>query len=91
MNANPIPVNMYKSMEAKYSKANPVLVAMQQIGTDAVIKFALASGCDTLDQYLAMFEPKQQYEQVPIGAGEGTSASEVEHYIDMRNKFVPRV
>jgi hypothetical protein len=62
---------------------NTLLQLVSQIGTGPVAQVILDSGHTSLDSYLAASEPKQPVSQVPLGSGDGTTASEVEHYIDM--------
>lgn len=67
------------------NRNNPIITALrnQHITPEYLAKIARVKGISSIDDFLAQFEPKQPYKQVQIGAGEGTSASEVEHYIDM--------
>ncbi len=56
---------------------------VSQIGTAPVADYILACGHDSIDSYLAAREPKQDYRQEPLGSGDGTSPSEIEHYINL--------
>ncbi len=60
-----------------------LLRLVSQIGTAPVAQFIMDSGHDSVDSYLASREPKQTATQVPLGSGDGTTASEVEHYISL--------
>jgi len=60
-----------------------IMQLVAQIGTAPVAQFILDSGHDSVDSYLASREPKQTAVQVPLGSGDGTSASLVEHYINL--------
>lgn len=75
--------NLAKSLN-DYNPANPVAVAIRQIGIDAVVRAAKDSGHSDIQSYLAAFEPKQDATQVQPGAGEGTPASQVEGEIDKK-------
>jgi len=60
-----------------------LLRLVSQIGTAPVAQFIMDSGHDSVDSYLASREPKQTATQVPLGSGDGTSPSLVEHYINI--------
>jgi hypothetical protein len=62
---------------------NTIMQLVAQIGTGPVANFIMDSGYNDIDSYLASREPKQTATQVPLGSGDGTSPSQIEHYINV--------
>lgn len=70
-------------MDINYENPIVQMLRDRQITPDYLGRIAIKMGYSNMNEFLAYFEKEQVAEQYPIGAGEGTSASEVEHYINL--------
>jgi hypothetical protein len=68
-----------------FNPDNPIACALRDkhITPEYIAKIAFNTGYENVNDFLSYFEPKQEYREEHSGTGNGTTASEVQHYINV--------
>lgn len=68
-----------------YSVNNPIILALRnhQVTPEYLYRVCTSMGITSLHDFLTYFEPKQEYVEQDNGAGNGQTATETQHYIDL--------
>lgn len=69
----------------EYNPDNPIIAILRnnQMTPEMLSVIAHRQGYENINDFLGYFEPKAQAVEVDSGTGNGDTATEVEHYIDM--------
>lgn len=80
-------------MHMNFSADNPIACALRDkhVTPEYIAKIAFSTGYENINDFLSYFEPKQEYKEENSGTGNGTTASEVQHYINLMPKDAIRV